>query len=126
MTPPRGPRILLAEDEALIALDLQDILEGAGYTVVGPADRVSSALVLASSEQFEAAALDVDLAGEKIWPVAEALLMRGIPIVFLSGFSARLDPQPVQAKVLYIDKPIDPSMLLEALESVIQAPAQRK
>lgn len=124
MSRPGAMQILLVEDEALIALDVQDILEDAGYTVVGPADRVDSALALAVVEPLDAAVLDVNLAGEQIWPVANALLARDVPLVFLTGSPARLDPQPGRAKVLYIDKPVERSALLQALEGVMQATAE--
>ena len=87
----KSSRILLVEDEALIAMDTEDALVDAGYAVVGPADRLDTALALARAAPIDAAVLDVNLAGSMVWPVATALQQRGIPYVLLTGFGAYLD-----------------------------------
>jgi CheY-like chemotaxis protein len=98
-------RILLVEDEALIALMLEDMVEGMGCAVTGVAPRVDLALSMAETGQFDVAILDVNVAGENIEPVAERLSARGIPFVFATGYGEagvplRFRDRPVVAKPL--------------------------
>jgi CheY-like chemotaxis protein len=81
-------RVFVAEDEALIALVLQDILEELGHSVVGPAARIEEACRIARDETFELAILDVKLADSDVYPVAEILQARGIPFAFATGYGA--------------------------------------
>ncbi len=85
--PLRGARILIAEDNALIALDLQSLLEDAGAEVVGLAGTVAQALALAGSATPTCAVLDVILHGELVFPVARMLRERGVPMIFYTGSS---------------------------------------
>ena len=79
-------RILLVEDEPLIAMMLEDFLDALGKTLAGTADSVAPALALIEAGGIDAAILDVNLrAGEQSWPVADALAARGIPFVFATG-----------------------------------------
>ena len=84
--PLAGRRILIVEDEAMIALLIEDVLTDLGSTVVGPAARLDEALALARSAEVDLAALDLNLAGDPVYPVAEALAQRGIPFVFMTGY----------------------------------------
>ena len=69
-----GPkRVLLVEDEPVVAMDLEMILRGAGYVVVGPATRLAEAMCMAEEEALDGAVLDVNLGGERVFSVAEAL-----------------------------------------------------
>ena len=81
-----GRRILIVEDEFLIAAMLEDMLVDLGAVVVGPAATVAKGLDLAATEPMDAAVLDVNVAGLRIDPVAEALSARGIPVVFATGY----------------------------------------
>lgn len=85
----RALRILVVEDEMMIALDIEDSLLALGHEVVGPASRVANAMRLVETETFDLALLDINVAGEEIYPVAQALKARGIPFVFLSGYGVR-------------------------------------
>lgn len=100
-------RILLAEDEYFIMQDLRSGLETLGATVVGPAPSVADALALiAGGAVVDAAVLDVNLRGEKVYPVADALSARGIPFVFSTGYSDdMLDPRYGEAPVC--EKPVN-------------------
>jgi CheY-like chemotaxis protein len=80
------PRILVVEDEPIVALSLQDMLADMGFDVVGPAYRVAAALDLARSAAIDAAILDVNMGGEDSYTVAEALRARGIPYLFATGY----------------------------------------
>jgi CheY-like chemotaxis protein len=86
-SPLRDRRILVVEDEYLIAMSLQDALETAGSIVVGPAPSVDKALQTIDSEpHIDAAVLDVNLGGALAYPVADMLVARKIPFVFTSGY----------------------------------------
>lgn len=79
-------RILVVEDEFLIALDIAGVLEQAGHEVVGPFSRVSEALHAVGAEKLHGALLDAHLAGEPVGRVADALSARNIPFAFVSGY----------------------------------------
>jgi CheY-like chemotaxis protein len=86
-SPLRDRRILLVEDEYLIAMSLQDALESAGSVVLGPAPSVDKAIKTIESEaRIDAAVLDVNLGGVLAYPVADMLIARKIPFVFTSGY----------------------------------------
>lgn len=81
-----GARVLVVEDEAAISMLLEDMLLDFGCTVVGPAARLATALEMAVNEAFDIAILDVNVAGEPIYPVAEAIVRRALPLVFSTGY----------------------------------------
>jgi CheY-like chemotaxis protein len=85
---PPGTRVLVVEDEALVAMLLEDMIGDLGGTVVGPASRVSQALeIIGGAENgIDLAVLDVNLGGEEVFPVAAALAERGVPFVFSTGY----------------------------------------
>ena len=82
----KGKRILVVEDEALIAVMVEDMLMEMGSDVVGPAATIDAALALARVEEIDAAILDVNVRGERIDPVAETLIARGVPVLFATGY----------------------------------------
>ena len=110
-----GKRILLVEDEALVALFTEDVLTEGGYVVIQIADRLESALDFVRSETFDAAVLDVSLAGRQCWPVAGALTDKGIPFVLLTGFGTDLDVPPSCRSAPVVGKPFAGNALLDAL-----------
>ena len=79
-------RVLVVEDEMLIAMTIEDVLQGLGCEIVGPVATIEKALKLAQGGAFDAAILDVTIRGGKVYPVAEQLLARGIPFVLASGY----------------------------------------
>jgi CheY-like chemotaxis protein len=81
-----GLRVLLVEDENLVAVLLEDMLAELGHSVVGPVARLKKALEMAQHEAIDLAILDVNINGEHAYPVAEALSARGIPFVFSTGY----------------------------------------
>ncbi len=96
-------RILLVEDEALIALMLEDMVEGMGCAVAGLAPRIALGVTMAENGEFDLAVLDVNVAGENIEPVADRLAARGIPFIFATGYGEagvplRYRDRPVVAK----------------------------
>jgi CheY-like chemotaxis protein len=88
-----GKRVLIVEDEMLVALLIEDFLEEFGCSSVGPCGSVQKALDAVRSEAFDLALLDVNLDGEKVYPVAELLTQLQIPFVFLSGYGDEAIPQ---------------------------------
>jgi two-component sensor histidine kinase len=82
-----GRRVLVVEDEVMVAWTLEDMLAELGCTVVGPAARVDQALAMIEAEAVDAVVLDVNLNGEKSYPVADALAARGVPFVFSTGYN---------------------------------------
>ena len=79
-------RILVVEDDMLIAMLIEQVLQDLGCIVVGPVGRLDAALRLAGSEALDAAILDVNIRGGPVYPVAEQLRTRGIPFVLASGY----------------------------------------
>ena len=82
----RRLRILVVEDEMLVAMNIEDMLLSLGHEIAGIAGRLAPALALAREGEFDVAMLDVNLAGEPSFPVADALRERGIPFVFATGY----------------------------------------
>jgi CheY-like chemotaxis protein len=86
-SPLRDRRILVVEDEYLIAMSLQDALENAGSVVVGPVPSVEKAIkTIELDPHIDAAVVDVNLGGVLAYPVADMLIARKIPLVFTSGY----------------------------------------
>ena len=87
MKPLDGKRVLIVEDEAIIAAMVEDMLTELGATVVGPASSIRKALVLAASDGIDAAVLDVNIRSQRD-PVADLLKTRHVPVVFATGYGA--------------------------------------
>lgn len=83
-----GLRVLVVEDEVLVAMLLEDMLSDFGCSVVGPAPTIAEALPLATEADIDVAVLDLNLGGQPVYPVADALRARGLPYVFASGYGA--------------------------------------
>lgn len=88
--PERGSprRILVVEDEAAIAMLLEDMLLDLGHEIVGPVGRLAAAMELAGREPLDAAIVDVNVAGEVVYPLVEILAARGIAFVFSTGYGS--------------------------------------
>ena len=111
----RGRRILVVEDEYMMADDLQYDLEEVGAQVIGPVPSVADALrLLATQEAIDGAILDVNLRGEKAYPVADVLRERGIPFVLATGYEQWALPEAYK-DVPRCDKPVDLRHLARAL-----------
>ncbi len=86
-------RVLLVEDEMMVSLLIEDVLIEQRCTVVGPFGRLADALAAARTEALDLAVLDVNIAGGRVYPVAEVLAGRGVPFVFLSGYGQSAVPR---------------------------------
>lgn len=120
-----GLRLLVVEDEMLIAMTIEDVLTDLGCVVIGPAGSVAKALqILDDGQQIDGAILDLNLKGEQALPVAVALQKRGTPFFFLTGYgSAGLDQAQFSAPTL--PKPFDPGALEQLILETI-APHRSK
>ncbi|MCW2273816.1 response regulator [Rhodoblastus acidophilus] len=112
-------RILVVEDEALVAFALEEMLSDFGYDVVGPAPNVQAALKLVGDEKIDAAILDVNLGGETVEPVAEALAAVGAPFVFTTGYSSASALPPAFKDRPSLNKPYQPEALREAVARLL-------
>ncbi|MEL6061554.1 MULTISPECIES: response regulator [unclassified Methylobacterium] len=114
-------RVLTVEDEYFIAQELEEALRKAGVTVLGPASSVGAALALLDGgTPPEAAVLDVNLAGEMVYPVADRLIARGIPFLFTTGYDRSSLPTRF-ARVRRLEKPFEPFEVLRVLRKLFDA-----
>ena len=122
--PAAGPmtvaRVLVVEDEPLLAETLCDLLLGAGCEPVGPAGNVAVALRLIESSRIDAAILDVRLLDEMSFSVAYALRARGIPLMFLTAYQRHDLPMDLSDEIL-IEKPFKAPMLIETVRRMARA-----
>ena len=109
----RGRHVLVVEDETLVFMLIESILEEHGCRSAG-APRVAAALDLARQEVFDAAVLDVNVAGEPVYPVADLLAGQGVPFVFLTGYGAHILTEPYRDRPV-VQKPFREGILLDAL-----------
>src|SRR5262245_2624674 len=114
----RGRHILVVEDEAAIAIDLAQLLADHGATIVGPIGTVPEALSAIASLQLDCAVLDINLGGESVRAVAEALAKAGVPFVFVTGYSSERVPRQYGDRPV-LQKPYNASQLVATLASVI-------
>jgi CheY-like chemotaxis protein len=113
--PKRGYKFLVVEDEAMVLMLIEDMLDELGHSVVASATRLREALDLARTSDVELAILDVNLAGEISYPVADILKTRSIPFLFSSGYDlGGLDPEYRDAPV--VPKPFQMGSLDAAIE----------
>jgi CheY-like chemotaxis protein len=111
-------RVLVVEDEALIAMLVEDMLLGLGCTMLGPAADTVAALSMVQELEYDVAILDVNLGGERTTPVAEELHARGVPFIFATGYGAsgidaRFKDRPV------LTKPFRDADLASALRALV-------
>ena len=113
-------RILVVEDELMIRMLLEDMLGELGYTVAAEAARIEEALEAAKNADFDIAILDVNLNGQPISPVADALVARGMPFVFATGYGERGLPEP------YRDRPtLKKPFQMDGLKQMLQTALDR-
>ena len=116
-------RVLIVEDEWLIAESLASQLAEEGYLVVGPAAGIREALDLLSTKTIDCAVLDVSLGERNSFSIADELQHRGVPFVFLTGFTSRDFPERFKDKGL-LAKPVDPNVLRRAVAEMCRGFAE--
>jgi two-component SAPR family response regulator len=107
-------KVLVVEDESLVALDIENMLEEMGCKVVASVPRLVKALDLASRLDFDLAVLDINLAGEVVYPLAFRLAERGIPFLFSTGYSTATLPPELSDRPI-VKKPVAPANLKRAV-----------
>ncbi len=116
-------RILVVEDQYLIAMEVQESLEKAGAKVIGPVGRLEHAVNTAQKENVDAALLDIDLHGERCWQVADILAQKAVPFVFATGFATGIVMPERFAGCAVLSKPYRERDMLEALRKLLGARA---
>jgi DNA-binding response OmpR family regulator len=113
-----GQRVLVVEDEFLIASYLGDALREVGAEIIGPATTLQEALLLARTKEPDCAVLDVNLNGDLVFPVADALAERGVPFVFLTGYTEESIPTRY-VKIPRYEKPFKHTTLMQGLARLL-------
>jgi CheY-like chemotaxis protein len=113
-----GRRILVVEDEMLVSMLIEDVLRELGCDIVGPVATREKAIAVAKTEPIDAALLDVNLAGEPVYPVADVLSARRIPFAFVTGYGeAGVDAR--YARALTLTKPFQLSIVEQVIAQLI-------
>ena len=116
-------RVLVVEDEYLIAEEIASVLGDAGAEPLGPVPGVADALhLLAAESRVDAALLDVNLGNEAIWPVVDMLLARGVPLVLATGYDTSAIPR-AYAHLPLCEKPASGQDLARALARAMMSPS---
>jgi CheY-like chemotaxis protein len=116
---PGKKRVMVVEDEIVIALFIEDVLRGAGYDVLGPFPRVLIAQDAARQASMDGALLDINIHGEQVFPVAEILDRRRIPFGLMTGYDTNTLPPAYRAQCCLI-KPFRAAALLKALSRILK------
>jgi DNA-binding response OmpR family regulator len=119
-----GKRVLIVEDEAVVAMALEDMLLHLGCVVVGPALRLKAALELASAEPLDGAVLDINLGEDRSFPVAQILAHRNVPFLFATGYG-HSGVEPPFTEIAVLAKPYSLAALAGCLSTILAAPAGR-
>ena len=117
LSPQRGCRVLVVEDEALIASLIEDILHDIDCEVIGPVGKLDAAMQLAREAELDAAILDVTIRGGQVFPVAEILAARGVPFVLASGYGDWALPEALRGNMRLM-KPFDSEELTAAIRTM--------
>lgn len=113
------PTILVAEDEPIVAWDLCDTVEEAGYIVEGPFDDISSAMLAYQKQKPDLAILDVQLGDGNVFPLAEQLMAENIPVIFHSGNFAPGEVNDRFPGSCALSKPCPPAKILESVQQAL-------
>lgn len=109
-------RVLIAEDEFLVGLQLEGDLRAAGCSIVGPFSTLETATRASRRQRFDLAILDINLNGDRVYPLADELSAREVPFIFLSGYLSADLPQRYRNRP-HITKPHDPAALIREIRA---------
>ncbi|MCC6736428.1 MAG: response regulator [Bauldia sp.] len=115
---PQNARILIVEDDALVAMEMEARVKAFGCAVMGPAPTIASADRLLDGARPDAALLDVDIRGARITPIAARLRDLGVPYALVTGY-ARLAFAEPELQVAKLSKPISPAELTRTLRRLL-------
>ena len=118
-----GCRVLVLEDEYLLASDLMDALIAIGAEVIGPISQLDRAQDQLAAGGFDVAVVDINLRGNETYPIADQLQRAGVPFLFATGYSEKLIPIRFR-DVTRWEKPYDVSGLVEDLRELCRRAAQ--
>jgi CheY-like chemotaxis protein len=116
-----GLKVLVVEDNLLLAEVTKILLEEGGCQVVGPAGWLQRGLELARAEPLDGAVLDINLHGEMSFPIAEALSARGVPFIFVTGYEDRSIVPLAYRSAPRLDKPVADERLIEVMVAAFTA-----
>ena len=114
-----GRRVLVVEDELLVAMDVEDLLEGLGCEVLESASTVEQALQRIADQAPEVVILDLNLNGQPTLPVAEALWTAGIPFIVVTGYVETMHLEPALRGAPLLQKPCSSEQLLSGLRQLL-------
>ena len=119
---PRQPVVLVAEDEAIIAFEVADLLKGAGYTVAGPVSTCAEALACLGADTPDLAILDILLSDGPCTEVARELRQRGVPLIVYSGYSQQ-EAGPEFQEAIWLEKLASDEDLLQIMHQLLTSKA---
>ena len=118
MLPLVGQRVLLVEDDYLIAMDLAHELQSRGAQVIGPVASVNEALqLIGSTDRIDSAVLDTNLKGEMVFPIVDVLMEQDVPFLFLTGYDQVSLPAHY-VDVAHYTKPVSPAEVMDTLAQI--------
>ena len=115
----KGLRVLIVEDELIIAMELESLLRRLGCIVLDAVSTIQQALRMLESELPDFAVLDVNLNGQRVTPVAEALRQQGVPFVLVTGWGSERLHEKVLQDAPYLRKPVNAQQLGRAISDVL-------
>jgi CheY-like chemotaxis protein len=113
------PRILVSEDEFLVYMVLEDELLREGYDVLGPFSSLQATREALAHEHVDLVLLDINMGGSMAWPIADELISRNIPFIFLSGYSPDTLPERYR-QIPRVAKPYEPALLQREIRRLLQ------
>src|SRR5262249_19041536 len=119
--PRHTPRILIVEDELLVALMIEEMVRELGYRVSGVAHTIAMATGEFAKRNYDAVLLDINIGGRFRAETADSLVSRGVPVAFVTGYDYLVDPR--HEKIPVLQKPFAPAHLRALLETLVGPPA---
>ena len=114
-----GRRVLIAEDELLVGLDIKATLQRVGCDVFGPFAKLRDAATALTLQRPDAAVLDINLAGEKVFPLADALARKGVPFLFVTAYSNTWIPHEYRNRTI-VAKPFFTPVIIGAIGGLLR------
>lgn len=114
------PVILVAEDEPMVAHDLCDTVEEAGFVVEGPFDHASDALLAFEKNKPDLAILDINLHGGTVYSLAEKMMAQDVPVIFHSGHVTSEEVQALYPNAAALAKPCPPNVILDTVQQALE------
>jgi DNA-binding response OmpR family regulator len=120
----KGLRILLVEDDLLLAMEMEEVLRDLGCEIVGPFARLNEAIAAAVNEALDGAIVDLNLRGEMSFPLIEELRRKSVPCVLCSGYADLPEMRSQLREIPKLGKPCNHEHLVAAMRTAFVARAQ--